>query len=315
MLTRKLVLITAFLASNVLVFGQTPARKNVAERLGYPADSRLLIIQADVGMMHSINRAAFEALEKHWITSATIVAPCPWFPEVAGFARSHADLDLGIHLALNSEWNPYRWGPVADKAAVASLLDPDGYLPKTEDEVLRRAKPEEVERELRAQIEKVRAAGISITHFDSHMGTLFGSPELFRVYQKLGREYRLPILVLPGSPTAGLASAEERLIDREIQMRPNVPPERWMEWYKQTLAALPAGVYQLTVHLGYDDDEARGATEGRPWGAAWRQHDTEIVGSAEFQQFLRDQRFVLVTWRQLSGASQAVSAPQVTRVP
>src|SRR5512133_1594008 len=101
------LLITSF------VMAQQPA-PTPQQRLGYPADARLLIIHADdLGMSHSVNRATFEALEKGWITSSSILVPCPWFPEVAIWARTHPDADLGIHLALNSEWEQFRWGPVA----------------------------------------------------------------------------------------------------------------------------------------------------------------------------------------------------------
>src|SRR5438477_4697320 len=101
--------------------------RSVQERLGYPANARLLVLHADdLGMSHSVNRATFEALEHGWITSASILVPCPWFPEVVSWARGHADADLGIHLALNSEWTTFRWGPIAPKESVASLLDPDG---------------------------------------------------------------------------------------------------------------------------------------------------------------------------------------------
>src|SRR2546427_8783979 len=174
----------------------TQVAKTIAERLGYPANSRLLIIHADdVGMMSSVNRASFEALEKGWVTSASILVVCPWFPEVTRFARAHPDADLGIHLALNSEWTSFRWGPVSHGTLVPSLLDADGYLPLLEESVVRQVSLADVEHELRAQLEKARSAGIRVTHVDSHMGTLFRTKELFEIYTRLGRSYQLPVLL------------------------------------------------------------------------------------------------------------------------
>src|SRR5450755_3866497 len=100
------------------------------ERLGYPPSARLLVIHADdLGMSHSVDRASFEALEKGWITSASILVPCPWFPEVARWAQQHPKADLGIHLALTSEWTDLRWGPVSGASKVPSLIDARGYFP------------------------------------------------------------------------------------------------------------------------------------------------------------------------------------------
>ena len=278
-------------------------QKTLAERLGYPADSRLLIVQADVGMMHSINRAGFEALEKKLITSATILVPCPWFPEAAAFANTHPDLDFGLHLALNSEWRPYRWGPVSGKTAVPSLVDTDGYFPPTEDIVYRNAKAEEVEHEFQAQIDKAKQAGVRVTHVDSHMSAVFGSEMLFDVYRQVAERNHLLYLLPRSSKFAKNAQADAIVTDREMQMRPGIPADKWLDWYKRQLSALPPGVYQLEVHLGYDDEELRGATEGRDWGAKWRQTDWDVVRSPEFQQFLREQKFVLINWRDLAKAA------------
>src|SRR6266550_7096492 len=137
------------------------AGKTVQERLGYPATARLLVIHADdLGMSHSVDRASFEALEKGWITSASILVPCPWFPEVARWAKDHPNADLGVHQALNSEWANLRWGPISSIDKVPSLLDTDGYFPTDTDAVARHARIPEAEAELRAQIERAQSKGI-----------------------------------------------------------------------------------------------------------------------------------------------------------
>jgi predicted glycoside hydrolase/deacetylase ChbG (UPF0249 family) len=295
-----------FAALAVVVTGQS---RTVQERLGYPADSRLLVIHADdFGMSHSVNRATIDALTNRWITSASILVPCPWFPEVVRFARSHPDADLGIHMAVNSEWTTFRWGPVSGRDAVPTLLDADGYLPLVEEQVVRQAKPEEVERELRAQVDRARAAGINLTHLDSHMATLFRSPALFDVYRKMGTAYQLPLLLERMGERGGEAASFETnsrdaLVDRVMSISPGVSPADWASAYEKMLAPLPPGVYQLIVHLGYDDEEMRGATADHPdWGAAWRQQDLDLVKSDRFRKFLADQKFVLIGWRDLARA-------------
>ena len=289
--------------------------KTTAEKLGYPAQSRLLIIHADdIGMNHSTNRAALEALERGWITSAGILVPCPWFPEVARWAQSHPKADLGIHLALNSEWTDFRWRPVTGAAIVPSLIDEKGYMPLLETTAAKQAKPEEADIELRAQIEQARQAGIRISHFDTHMRTLYQTSALFHVYQKLGRDYDLPVLQTKGDRTAdqigdpSTASVADvapgaLLLDGLLAMEPGVKREDWLVTYEKMLAPLPAGTYELIVHLGYDDDEMRGATYNHPdYGAAWRQADLETMRSPEFRKFLQDQGFILTTWHDLAKA-------------
>jgi chitin disaccharide deacetylase len=286
------------------------AQPTVQERLGHPASARLLVLHADdLGMAHSVNRATFEALEQGWITSASILVPCPWFPEVARWARAHPDAALGIHLALNSEWTGFRWGPVSSAGDVPSLLDPDGYFPLIEPKVVERARIPEVERELRAQIERARAAGIRLTHLDAHMGTLFRSRELFEVYRRMGTAYNLPVLLERRGDRGGeladwqTQAEPDALIDRVVSISPGVALGDWMRAYEQILAPLPPGVYQLIVHLAYDDEEMRGATWDHPdWGSAWRQADLDLVRSPAFRAFLEAQGFVLITWRELAAA-------------
>jgi predicted glycoside hydrolase/deacetylase ChbG (UPF0249 family) len=278
----------------------------VQERLGHPATARLLVIHADdLGMAHSVNRATFEALRQGWVTSASILVPCPWFPEVARFARGHPEADLGIHLALTSEWTTFRWGPLSPVDQVKSLLDPDGYLPMMEATVAQRARPEEVERELRAQIERARAAGIRVSHVDSHMGSLYGSAALLDVYRRLANEYGVPMRWARAmqAPAGGSVPPEEVLLDQVLGVNPGVDPNAWRAAYEDILAPLPPGVYEMIVHLAYADEEMWGATGDHPdWGAAWRRYDLETVSSPEFRAFLRAQGFVLVSWKDLARA-------------
>jgi predicted glycoside hydrolase/deacetylase ChbG (UPF0249 family) len=290
--------------------GAQVAEPTLLERLGRPADARLLVIHADdLGMAHSVNRASFEALRRGWITSASIMVPCPWFPEAARFARENPELDLGLHLVLNSEWTAFRWGPLSPRDAVPSLLDEDGYLPLLETTVGQRARPAEAEREIRAQIERARAAGVRPSHLDSHMGALFQSGGLLDVYMRVGADYGMPVLLErigarggERSPWAAVASGRA-LVDQVVSIGPGVAPAEWLQAYKRILAPLPPGVYQLIVHLGFDDEELRGATSDHPdWGAAWRQADFDLVRSQAFRDFLRDQRFVLVSWKDLARA-------------
>jgi hypothetical protein len=279
----------------------------VAQKLGHPANARLLVIHADdLGMARSVNRATIEALAKGWITSASILVPCPWFPEAARWARAHPDADLGIHLALNSEWTGFRWGPLSGAGAVPSLVDADGYLPLVETTVAQQAKAAEVERELRAQIDRAKAAGVRLSHLDSHMGALFGSPALFDVYRRLGADYGLPLLMERRAATGSFVTGGQdlALVDQVVGIVPGVSPAGWREAYEKLLAPLPPGVYELIVHLAYDDEEMKGATWDHPdWGSAWRQSDFDLVRSPEFRDFLRAQGFVLVSWRDLAKAS------------
>jgi hypothetical protein len=292
-------------------------RRTLAERLGYPAKSRLLIIHADdFGMFHSGNRAISEALEKHWITSASVMTPCPWFSEVVHWAKTHTDVDLGLHLTLNSDWTSYRWTSVSPQPRSSSLLDVDGYLPLTTQNVDVAAKSPEVEVEVRAQMEKAVAAGLHLTHIDNHMGTLTSTPDLTKLYLELGKRYALPVLLEKrdiGTWNTDLTvrirtkyygiqiPTESVVLDAVIQMMPGVPKSRWCDAYKKMLALLPPGTYELIVHLAYDDAEVQGATSDHPrWGSQWRQNDFDLIQSVEFHTFLKDQNFILISWKDLT---------------
>ena len=281
--------------------GQT---KTIAERLGHPADAKLLIIHADdLGAAHSINAASFDALDRGTISSASIMIPTPWVTEVATYARAHPNADLGLHLTITSEWETYRWGGVAPADKVPSLLDSTGTFPSDVAPVVARAKALEVEREIRAQIDRAITLGIRPTHLDSHMGALFSSPELFATYVRVARAYRLPFLALRGDrrvkPPLPLLETDV-LVDTVIIASPEVPRERWKEFYLREISNLKPGVTELIVHLGRDDSELQAVTVNHePYGSAWRQRDTDVVNSPEFRKALTDNRIIVITWRDL----------------
>ena len=286
--------------------GPQAARSTLLERLGYPADAKLLIVHADdLGMGHSVNAATIKAFESGLVNSGSIMVPCPWLPEIAAYARSHPEADLGLHLTLTSEWSFYRWGPVLSKDRVSSLLDNNGYLHPTESEAASHVKATEVEAEIRAQIDRARAFGIKPTHLDSHMGTLYQNKPLFEILLRVGRENKLPVLL----PKDLLASASDLssslnqndiVIDRMITIGPNVPADGWSKFYSDAIKSLQPGVTELIVHIAYDDEEMRGATADHPdWGAAWRQRDFQFFTSDAFRRLLKENNIKLVTWRDI----------------
>ena len=279
--------------------------KTTAERLGYPRDAKLLIIHADdLAVAHSEDIASFDALDRHAASSASIMVPCPWINEVADYAKSHADADLGLHLTLTSEWKTYRWGPVESKDKVPSLLDPQGYLWPDTPQVDSAVKPDEAERELRAQIEHANAMGIHPTHLDSHMGALFSRPDLFAVYIKLAHEYKLPFLAFIGPDTppalSSLLSSKDVLLDSVQIANPSISAAGWKDFYANTVKNLKPGVTELIIHLAHDDVEMQAVTVDHPdYGAAWRQRDYDVITSPEFKKALEDNHIILVRWSDL----------------
>lgn len=294
----------------LLLASTLPAQtRTIAERLGHPADSKLLILHADdLGAAHSIDAASFDALDKGAVSSASIMMPTPWVTEVAAYAKAHPNADLGLHLTLTSEWQTYRWGSVESKDKVLSLLDSAGTFPSEDGPVATMAKPLEVEREIRAQIERARALGIHPTHVDSHMGSLFTTPELAATYVKVAREYHLPFLAVkgnpPGAPQAPLL-ANDVALDAVVIASPQVPRDQWKAFYLNAIANLKPGLTEMIVHLGRDDAELQAVTVNHePYGSAWRQRDYDVVTSPEFRKALQDHHVIVVTWKELQKVAQ-----------
>jgi chitin disaccharide deacetylase len=297
-------LLRSSLVSLLIASSLAAQSRTIAERLGYPANAKLLILHADdLAAAHSINTASLEALDKGAISSASVMVPTPWITEVADYARTHPNADLGLHLTITSEWRTYRWGSVESSDRVPSLLDSTGTFPSEVQPVATRAKPAEVERELRAQVERALSLGIRPTHLDSHMGALFSTPELIATYVKVARDFRLPFLALRGDPRAAPQPPlleSDVLLDAVVIAGPEVPRDQWKAFYLKAVADLKPGLTEIIVHLGHDDAELRAVTvDHEDYGSAWRQRDYDVVTSPEFKKALRDHNVVLVTWKEL----------------
>jgi predicted glycoside hydrolase/deacetylase ChbG (UPF0249 family) len=297
-------LLWSSIASLLLATTLTGQARTIAERLGHPANSKLLIIHADdLGAAHSIDAASFDGLDKGAVSSASIMIPTPWVGEVAAYARAHPDADLGLHLTLTSEWETYRWGSVESSDKVPSLLDSAGTFPNDEAIVAAKAKIPDVEREVRAQIVRALALGIHPTHLDSHMGSLFTTPELMATYVKIAHEYHLPFLALRGDPRTKPQpplSENDVLLDAVVIADPQIPRDKWKEFYLKTIADLKPGLTELIVHLGHDDSELQAVTVNHePYGSAWRQRDYDVMNSPEFKKALADNHVIVVKWKDL----------------
>lgn len=269
---------------------------SLAERLGFEATDRVAVVHADdIGMCLAANEGAFEALANGPVTCGSVMVPCPWFRDAARRARERPELDLGVHLTLNSEFEGYRWGPVAGRRAVPSLLDDEGFLPRTILEVAQRAKPEEVAVELRAQVEMARDAGIDVTHLDAHMGACF-LPPFVEVYRSLGRELGLPVFAAhpdrASLELAGLAGAEPLLrgvaealaaegspvLDHVDLDSLGFAPGTGEAHNARRIARLAPGVTYLICHPARGGEELAAIT---PDSAHQRDFERRFYGSAE----------------------------------
>jgi predicted glycoside hydrolase/deacetylase ChbG (UPF0249 family) len=228
----------------------------LAQRLGYAADARVVIINADdLGSCHSANVGVFECLQSGVVTSATLMVPCPWAREASSRYRGE---DIGVHLTLTAEYELYRWGPIT---IAPSLLGGDGGFPRTVEDAWDHADLDEVRRECRAQIERAILWGFDVSHLDSHMGTLQLRPEFFDVYLDLAVEFGLPLrMVGPGMerylgfPARTVAAEAGAVFTDHMRMVPGVGSR---ESFKKDLATLRPGVTELHLHPAVDSAELR----------------------------------------------------------
>jgi predicted glycoside hydrolase/deacetylase ChbG (UPF0249 family) len=292
--------------------GQNESVRDVttAEKMGFSADARLLIINADdFGMCHDENEATIIGLTSGLFTSSTILTTCPWFEETAEFARSSPSADLGVHLTLNSEWDRYKWGPVLGRNLVPSLVEERGYLRADVASVYKHDRLDEAESELRAQIEKARASGIDATHLDCHMGPLHLRADYHRIYLRLAVEYRLPIRLTSrrvmrqldmGDILAELDRNGIFYPDNFVHPGPQDVSQTDSHW-TNLLRNLKPGITEIYCHPALARDELRSCA--RDWQQ--RQADFNYFTSDQTRRIIKDEGVELIGYRKLRDKMRA----------
>lgn len=290
------------------------------------SQKRYVIIHADdAGMSHSVNRATIESMEQGNVSSASIMVPCPWFKEIAAYAKAHPEKDFGIHLTLNSEWQNYRWGPVAGRDKVPSLVDREGYLWDNVAEVAANATAEDVETELRAQIQRALDFGVPVTHLDTHMGAVVSRPDLVVVYVKLGIEFNVPVFFLrdlggevPDEAIRArglqlIKTLEEHnlpVLDTMTQLYDHGTYEEKKAAYLKAIADTGPGVRYVIIHCGYDDAELQAITSS----SKIRNTDRQVFTDPEFIEAVKKTGVEVLTWKQVREL-EAKSAADSTAKP
>jgi len=197
---KKLSLLTLLIG--IAITASAQQTKTFAERLGWPKGARVLILHVDdAGMSHESDEGVEMAIDKGVSTSTSVMMPCPWVPEIVKYIKDHPGMDAGLHLTLTSEWDNYRWAPLAGKAAVPGLVDKQGCFWSSVVAVYFHATPDEVDNEIRAQLDRALSMGFKPTHLDSHMGTLFSKDAYMDKYLKLGIEKQIPVMFPGGDDT------------------------------------------------------------------------------------------------------------------
>lgn len=287
---------------------------NWAEKLAYPAGKKVLILHADdIGMCEEANTSVYTYLENKQIQSAAIMVPCPSAEEAIMWAVKNPNMDVGLHLTLTSEWKTYRWGTVEDPAKVPGLLDSDGKMWRSVEEVVMNATPQEVELEIRAQIEKAISLGMKPSHIDTHMGSLYGSPKFVEVFLKVAEEYNIPANAIELSVpqvVEHFRKAGYPINDDVIKTMANyslpkvdffssVPKGKSYEEKRENfinhVKEIPAGLTEIIFHPSIESENLKTITN------SWQQRDweAEMFADPVVNKFFEDEEIIFTTWKEI----------------
>ncbi|HEY2379236.1 MAG TPA: ChbG/HpnK family deacetylase [Gemmatimonadaceae bacterium] len=267
--------------------GQT----DVAKRAPATDPIYLVIRSDDAGMSHSVNMALERLIETGMPVSTSVMFACPWYQETVEMLKRHPSVSVGVHLTLNSEWKNYRWGPVSGRGTVPTLVDDEGYFFATS-EALYQHHPDlkEVERELRAQIDRALRSGLKIDYVDYHMGTATRYPEFRDLTERLAHEYGLGMSQYFGEARA----------DPQYEAAPAAKTDSLLALVHR----LQPGVNLVVTHLGIDNEELGALLDmntdgGLPEMSKNRQGELTAVTSRRFSEALKARDVRLITYRQL----------------
>lgn len=283
-------------------------KMNLAQKLGYSENTKLLIIHADdAGLSHSENQATIKALQNGSVNSYSIMVPCPWLFEMAAFAKNNPNYDCGIHLTLTCEWENYKFGPVLPISEVSSLVHQNGYFHKTRSDFKKNAIPSEIKKELTAQIEKALQFGIQPTHLDSHMCSVGVTPDILEIYKELGNTYNLPVFINKQF-VESISLSDEKYNFENTLLADDLLIGYFTDFekgelrnsYAKALHNIKSGFNVFLLHPAFDDFEMQGITINHPnFGSEWRQIDFDFFTSEECKSKLKENDIQLITWKEI----------------
>lgn len=251
----------------------------------------LIIRSDDAGMSHSVNMGLEKLINTGLPVSVSVMFPTPWYQETVEILKRHPAVAVGIHLTLNSEWKNYRWGPVLGRSAVPTLVDSEGYFFASAD-ALYQNHPDvkEVEKELRAQIDRALRSGLKIDYVDYHMGTATRYPEFREITERLAREFGFGMSEYFGEPSHDpqYSAAPRDKTDSLVAMIDRLQP----------------GFNMVITHVGIDGPELgalldMNTSNPLPEMAKNRQGELDALTSARFRAALEARNVRLMTYRQL----------------
>lgn len=275
--------------------------------LGYGADARLLILNADdFGMCHAVTEAICGTLAEGIVRSTSLMVPCPGYLHAAQFLADHPEIPFGVHLTAISDSVHNRWQPMTAGEEIPSLLDAAGYFYDFEHmpEFLAQVRLDQLEREFRAQIAVVLAAGLRPTHLDWHSLRIAGRPDIFDVMFRLAREHGLALRVFNRPIIEELQGQGFPTNDHDVLDSYGLDPATKAARYVTLLRRLPVGLSEWAVHPGLDTPELLAL---EPNGSHIRQADYNFLTSQQAQDVIREEGIILLDYRALQAVWKQMS--------